>query len=125
MVFVGGKVLLGQRAGSHGAGAWSFPGGHLEHGESWEACAARETLEETGLHLQSPRFAAVTNDLFTAEGKHYVTIFMTGTAASTDARVMEPDKCLGWRWFDWTALPTPLFLPIQNLLQQGYVQERR
>ena len=36
-----GKILLGERIGSHGANTWATPGGHLEVGESIEACAAR------------------------------------------------------------------------------------
>lgn len=54
---------------------WQIPGGHLEHGESFFACAERETLEETGLKVRGVRVLDVTNDIF-PEGKHYITIFV-------------------------------------------------
>lgn len=114
------KVLLGRRRGAHGAESWSFPGGHLEFGEAWEACAVREVREETGLELAAISFAAVTNDVFTEAGKHYITIFMHAQACSGAAERREPDKCEGWAWFAWSDLPQPLFLPIRNLLLSGY-----
>jgi 8-oxo-dGTP pyrophosphatase MutT (NUDIX family) len=44
-----GRVLLLRRAkGEDHAGEWGLPGGKLKAGESAEAAAVRETLEETG-----------------------------------------------------------------------------
>jgi 8-oxo-dGTP diphosphatase len=31
---------------------------------------------------------------------------------------MEPEKCEYWKWFPYNELPSPLFLPITNLLEQ-------
>lgn len=32
--------------------SWNFPGGKLEEGETPEACAKRETMEEIGLKIE-------------------------------------------------------------------------
>jgi 8-oxo-dGTP diphosphatase len=45
----GDKVLLIKRGRPPAMGAWSLPGGKQELGETAEACARRELLEETGL----------------------------------------------------------------------------
>jgi 8-oxo-dGTP diphosphatase len=116
------RVLLGlRRSDSHGDGCWQFPGGHPEDGESVEACAAREALEETGLVVTNLRLGPWTDDRFVSEGKHYVTLFVLAEAPEGEPRVMEPAKCAEWRWCAWDALPAPLFLPIHNLLASGFM----
>ncbi len=116
-----GEVLLGLRRGAHGAGCWQFPGGHLRAGEGIEQCAVREAWEETGLKLRNLRLGPYTNDIFAAEGRHYVTLFVLAGCEEGAPEVKEPEKCEQWRWCRWGAMPTPLFLPIRNLLRQGYV----
>lgn len=59
-------------------GTYQCPGGHLEYGETFAETAAREALEETGLEIGEIKFLTATNDVFEGEGKHYVTIFVTG-----------------------------------------------
>ncbi len=70
------KILFGQRIGSHGEKTWGLVGGHLEFSESFEDCAKREVLEETGLNISHVEFLTVTNDIFEKENKHYVSIFV-------------------------------------------------
>ena len=109
-----------QRKNAHGEGTWSFPGGHLEFGETPEETAHRETDEEAGVSIRNVRFATVTNDVFIAENKHYVTIYMLADYLSGEPTIKEPEKCLQWKWFSWNELPSPLFLPVENLLKQGF-----
>lgn len=115
-----GKVLLGQRFGAHGEGSWSFPGGHLEFGESWEDCAKREVYEETGLKISDPKFITCTNDVFVSENKHYVTVYMKAVLEKGEPKVLEPDRMVKWEWFDWDNLPEPHFLPLDHLLETGF-----
>jgi 8-oxo-dGTP diphosphatase len=119
-VIKGNTVLLGKRLGSHGAGEWSYPGGHLENYETWEECATRELKEEVGINVTNLRFGFVTNDIFETEGKHYVTICMIADYESGEVIVLEPKKCEEWKWYSWENLPKPLFLPIQNQLLSGF-----
>jgi 8-oxo-dGTP diphosphatase len=118
-----GLVLLGERIGSHGAGTWALPGGHLEFGESIENCARRETEEETGLILCQITQAPYTNDVMPAEDKHYVTVFVQARALTGEAKLLEPNKCRGWKWFNWSALPENLFKPLKTLVEHGYVPD--
>jgi 8-oxo-dGTP diphosphatase len=110
------ELLLVRRAGPHGSGTWSTPGGHLDFGEDPAACAAREAAEETGVSIGPARFAGVTSDLFEAEGKHYVTLWFEAERESGDAARLADDELDAVGWFHEDALPEPLFPPLVKLL---------
>ena len=112
------KVLLMKRKGPHGQGTWSTPGGHLDPGETIEGCAAREAKEEVGLDVTDIRFRCVTNDVFEAEGKHYITIWMDGKSTG-EPRIASEEEAEEIGWYAWDALPSPLFLPLENLVKEN------
>ena len=115
-----GRVLLGERQGAHGEGEWAFPGGKVDAGEDAADTVVRELAEETGLTATAVRPLAWTNDLFVADGLHYVTLHHLVEVAPGEPEVLEPDKCRGWGWFAWEALPSRLFIPVANLAAQGW-----
>lgn len=122
-VFKDGKFLLLQRHGSHGAGTWAVPGGHLEFDESFEETARREVREETGLEITNVRFGAITNDRFLKENKHYITIWMLSEWSNGEEAITEPEKCLQQAWFTFDDLPKPLFLSFSNLLSSDFFSQ--
>ena len=119
LIFKDNKILLGKRKGSHDSESWSPPGGHLEFMESLEKCAVREVKEETGVQVKNPKFFALTNDIFERDEKHYITIFMIAELDAGDPKIIEPDKCEKWDWFSLNSLPSPLMIPMRNLLKQN------
>lgn len=98
--------VFGRRKGSHGPGTWALPGGHLEVHESFEDCARREVMEETGMEIDDVSFLTATNSPYIDGSKHYVTIFMTARpkASTPQPLLQEPEKCHGWRWMQWATL---------------------
>lgn len=71
--------------------------------------------------LASIRQAPYTVDRFPDDGKHYVTLFVDALGVEGEPAVLEPAKCLGWRWCDWSAMPQPLFAPLASLFATGFV----
>jgi 8-oxo-dGTP diphosphatase len=118
MVWQHGRLLLGRRINARGENSWQFPGGHLEFGETVEACAVREVAEEAGIAIHNIIHAGYTNDVFIEADRHFVTLFVSAQYNHGEVTVMEPDKCECWRWFDADELPEPLFMPIRNFLKQ-------
>jgi len=120
VVVVAGSILLGRRKGSTGSGTWALPGGWLEPGESFDACAKRELEEETGITqvTGSATLPFVSNNYFSKE-KCSVTIFVSlflAEGTRPEPQLREPESCHEWRWHDLKEpLPLPLFGPLESL----------
>lgn len=69
MVYDGTKLLLQDRVKKDWQGL-TFPGGHIEPGESIVEAVIRETKEETGLDIQQPVLCGVKQ--FPIEGGRYI-----------------------------------------------------
>jgi 8-oxo-dGTP diphosphatase len=117
-VWKDGKFIMGQRIGTHGKNTWSIPGGHLEMSETIEEAAEREVMEETGMKVQNIRFLAITNDIFPATNKHYVSIWVEADWSEGEPVVNEPDTYVKFQWKDFQNLPTPLFEPCWENLRK-------
>lgn len=91
MVYDGTKLLLKNRVKADWQGL-TFPGGHIEPGESIVEAVIRETREETGLLIQNPILCGVKQ--FPMDGGRYlVFLFKTdcfsGTLTSSEEGTME------------------------------------
>ena len=105
-----GEILLGLRRSPHGQGTWSFPGGHLEFGETMAQAAIRETKEETGLEVSELELVSLADEMGSLDkGKHYVNVGFLAQLVSGEPMITEPEKWEKWEWFDINNLPEPIF----------------
>ena len=117
-----GHVLLGLRHGSHGANTWAMPGGAVERGESLLTAAARELREETGIESHIMEMGpTMAHPYIDDKGTHWVTSYVVACNLNGPTpQVIEPDKHLEWRFWDWEALPDNIFYPLQQLMDDGW-----
>jgi ADP-ribose pyrophosphatase YjhB (NUDIX family) len=94
-----GGIVLIERAIEPGYGMWTFPGGFVERGEVAEAAAARETLEETGLKIETTGIVG----LYTYEGQ--IPAIAVFSARVTSGEPVPLDETLDVRAFPRDGLP--------------------
>lgn len=73
MIYNDNKVLVQEKIDDDYSGI-TFPGGHVEKGESFTDAVIREVFEETGLKISSPKLCGIkdwTND----DGSRYMVLF--------------------------------------------------
>ena len=104
-----GEVLLVRRGDN---GHWDVPGGRVEPGESVEAAARRELLEETGLQAGTLRLLGVFSGPETLhtypDGNTVAWVTVLYLGAGIDGTLRAGDDAAGAGWFAPQALPQPM-----------------
>ena len=109
MVTDGTRVLVQNRVDPDWSG-YTFPGGHVEKGESFTDAVIREVREETGLTIESPRLCGI-KDWINEDGSRYMVLLyradrFSGTLASS-----------GEGEVSWVALDTLRSLPLADSME--------
>lgn len=70
---------------------WMLPGGGLDYGETFEACAIREIKEETGLDISIERMLYLSEAICPRGSRHVVNVYMLGRLEGGILTVPEED----------------------------------
>lgn len=98
-IFAGSKMLWGKRRDN---GKWTNPGGHMDEGESPEAGAKREALEESGIELEKVKHVK-TQDVTKPDGeKLKIHAFKAEVPEGTSTSMKhDPDlEVHRWHWIE-------------------------
>ena len=113
MVRNGDYVLVQDRTDPHWPGI-TFPGGHIESGESFAASVIREVYEETGLTIENPRLCGV-KEWENSDGSRYIVLLYKTDRFSGKIRSSHEGKVC---WAALSSLPSlQLSLDFEKLLE--------
>ena len=124
MVLKESKILLGlrnpnkEKASSElqGQGTWTMPGGKVEFMEKLVEAAKRELEEETSLKATKLDLLCISDDM--TDTAHYVTVGFIAREYTGEAKAMELETILEWKWFDLNDLPTNLYNPSKKCIEK-------
>ena len=112
MVRDGDRVLVIDRKKEDWPGI-TFPGGHVEAGESFTEAVIREVKEETGLRITSPQMCGMKN--WVEDGIRYVVLFYK--TEKFDGDLISSEEGEVW-WEDLKELPNlDLSLDMEDMLR--------
>lgn len=90
-----GKLLWVQRRFEPRKGLWTLPAGFVEYGEHVEACAVRETREETGLEVE---LTGLFNAYMAMDDPRVQVVLLLYTARRTGGTLVPGDDAADARW---------------------------
>ncbi len=97
MIYDGDKVLVQDRVDPDWPGI-TFPGGHVESGESFAASVIREVYEETGLRIEKPRLCGI-KEWENSDGSRYVVLLYKTDIFSGEIKSSDEGEIF-WTTFD-------------------------
>ena len=115
MIVRDGRVLMARRVSGQRPGWWGWMGGRLEFGETLQACAKREALEEAGVEVGHLRLLCISSII--VEDQHWIDVEFLGDIISGEPHAAAPDELAEWAWYPIDDLPGPIFEPAELALQ--------
>jgi ADP-ribose pyrophosphatase YjhB (NUDIX family) len=112
-----GRVLLVRRSGEPFRGFWSLPAGFINGGEDPAEAAARECLEETGLHVRVTRVLEIIAGKEHPRGADFIIVYQ---ASVIDGELKPDDDADAVEWFARENLPPLAFRATQKVLESFY-----
>lgn len=103
LVHENGKVLLGMKKDGFGGGWWNGFGGKVEPGETVEAAARRELMEEVGIDVEKLEKAGML--YFDIEGDDKLHEGHIFRASGVIGEPVETSEMVTPRWFDESEIP--------------------
>ncbi len=99
-----GRVLLIRRGVNPGMDLWCLPSGFIEHDETPEIAAVRETKEETGLEVELDELMGLHSYLDSARGNGILILYR---AHAVGGELTPGDDAKEVRYFSAAELPSP------------------
>lgn len=112
IIEINGQIVMIERKNE--PFGWALPGGFVDYGESLEAAALREAMEETSLEIRDLRLVGCYSDPGRDPRQHNISAVYAATA---DALPVAGDDATQAGLFSPLQLPTPLCFDHARIIQ--------